>query len=88
MSSSSAPLKVGVFLAESGVQTLDITPLDVLGLLDPKWASVVGLSEDLVAQAVKMEYFFVSETGESPHPLTAGFKIAVTVLLAISPFPF
>ncbi|KAL8858070.1 MAG: hypothetical protein Q9178_005395 [Gyalolechia marmorata] len=75
--SSRSPLKVGVLLC-SVVQLMDVSPLDMLGMLDKHYVGGTDFSKHLVAKALDIEYCFINETGESPNPMTAGFKLAVT----------
>ncbi|CAL8580329.1 hypothetical protein XPA_006057 [Xanthoria parietina] len=72
-----SPLKVGVLLC-SATQLMDVAPLDMLGMLDKHWVQTAQLPEYLASKALDIEYCFINETGESPHPMTGGFKLAVT----------
>ncbi|KAL8878119.1 MAG: hypothetical protein Q9198_004009 [Flavoplaca austrocitrina] len=74
--SSPTPLKVGVLLSPT-TQLMDVAPLDMLGMIDKFYAQ--SYPEHIAANALDIEYYFVNETGESPHSMTGGFKLAVTV---------
>ncbi|KAI4239330.1 MAG: hypothetical protein L6R40_005545 [Gallowayella cf. fulva] len=76
--SSSSPLKVGILLLSSGVQLMDVAPVDMLGMLEKGYVQACQLPEHLVAKALNIEYYFVNETGEGPNQMTGGFKVAVT----------
>ncbi|KAI4127206.1 MAG: hypothetical protein LQ338_003325 [Usnochroma carphineum] len=84
----SSPLKVGVFLAESGVQLLDVAPVDMLGMLQKDYlqaiSQVVNLPQ-LASKGFDIEYYFVNETGQSPNPMTGGFKVEVTHSITTCP---
>ncbi|KAL8768352.1 MAG: hypothetical protein Q9209_005386 [Squamulea sp. 1 TL-2023] len=71
-------LKVGVLLC-GPVQLMDVAPVDMLGMLDKKYVEIAHLPEQIASKALDIEFYFINETGEGPHPMTAGFKIAVTV---------
>lgn len=53
----------------------------MLGMLDKHWVQTAQLPEYLASKALDIEYCFINETGESPHPMTGGFKLAVTVCI-------
>ncbi|KAL8757588.1 MAG: hypothetical protein Q9199_002119 [Rusavskia elegans] len=57
---------------------MDVAPLDMLGMLDKHYAQAAQLPEHLASKALDIEYCFINETGESPHPMTGGFKLVVT----------
>ena len=63
---------------------MDVSPLDMLGMLDKAYVGGADFSKYLVANALDIEYCFINETGESPNPMTAGFKLAVTVSAFLS----
>ncbi|KAL8746117.1 MAG: hypothetical protein Q9190_001841 [Brigantiaea leucoxantha] len=77
--SSPAPVKVGILMLSEGVQILDVTPVDILGMLQPAWLQFTGLPEDVVAQGPNLEFYFINESGKGPQQMTAGFKVEVTV---------
>ncbi|KAL8659908.1 MAG: hypothetical protein Q9226_000202 [Calogaya cf. arnoldii] len=62
---------------------MDVAPLDMLGMLDKQYAQAIP--GQLAAKALDIEYYFVSETGEGPHPMTAGFKLVVTHSISTCP---
>ncbi len=74
-----APLQVGVLLCGEGVQLLDISPVDVLGTLEPYYIRACQLPQFLVDMGIEMEFHFITETGEGPQQLTGGMKCVVTV---------
>ncbi|KAL8836776.1 MAG: hypothetical protein Q9176_006099 [Flavoplaca citrina] len=80
--SSPTPLKVGVLLSPT-TQLMDVAPLDMLGMIDKFYAR--SYPEHIAANALDIEYYFVNETGESPHSMTGGFKLAVTVSALLFP---
>ncbi|KAL8952908.1 MAG: hypothetical protein Q9222_001198 [Ikaeria aurantiellina] len=80
-----SPLKVGILLLSSATQLLDVAPIDMLGMLERHWLQASPLPEALIAKALDIEYYFISETGESPHQMTGGFKVAVTHSIATCP---
>ncbi|KAL8721355.1 MAG: hypothetical protein Q9181_007727 [Wetmoreana brouardii] len=79
-----SPLKVGIFLA-SHVQLLDVAPIDILGMLEEYWLRASGVPENLVAQALKIEYYFINEDGKGPNQMTGGFKVEVTHSITTCP---
>ncbi|KAI4278260.1 MAG: hypothetical protein LQ337_001141 [Flavoplaca oasis] len=80
--SSTTPLKVGVLLC-STTQLMDVAPLDMLGMIDKFYAQ--SYPEHIAANALEIKYYFVNETGESPHSMTGGFKLAVTHSISSCP---
>lgn len=78
-----APLKVGILVFPDGTQLLDVAPIDVLGTLEPYYLQTMGLPDELVAQAPRIEYHFINETGEGPNLMTGGFRLAITVYLSL-----
>ncbi|KAL8710312.1 MAG: hypothetical protein Q9220_005082 [cf. Caloplaca sp. 1 TL-2023] len=80
-----SPLKVGVLLLSSATQFLDVAPIDMLGMLERHWLEASPMPEALVAKALDIEYYFISETGESTHQMTGGFKVSVTHFIATCP---
>lgn len=76
---SDVPIKVGILLLTEDTQLLDVAPIDLLGMLEPHWLRFIGLPEEAIAHAPRFEFHFVNETGEGPYPMSAGFKLAVTV---------
>lgn len=73
------PLQVGVLLCGEGVQLLDISPVDVLGMLEPYYIRACQLPQPLVDMGIEMEFHFITETGEGTQQLTGGMKCVVTV---------
>ncbi|KAL8720473.1 MAG: hypothetical protein Q9225_002661 [Loekoesia sp. 1 TL-2023] len=88
MSSYPNPLKVGVFLVESGTQFLDVVPIDMLGMLHPGYVRVVAGSvgqPSLAGKGLDIEHYFINETGESLNQMTGGFKIEITHSITTCP---
>ncbi|KAL8920099.1 MAG: hypothetical protein Q9208_006452 [Pyrenodesmia sp. 3 TL-2023] len=82
------PLKIGVFLVESGVQFLDVAPVDMLGMLQKDYLQGMAqmTKQSLPAdRGFDIEYYFVSETGQSPNQMTGGFKVEVTHSITTCP---
>ncbi|KAL8705832.1 MAG: hypothetical protein Q9201_001055 [Fulgogasparrea decipioides] len=79
-----SPLKVGIFLPAE-VQLLDVAPIDILGMLEESWLQASGVPENLVAQALKIEYYFINEDGKGPNQMTGGFRVEVTHSIATCP---
>lgn len=73
------PLQVGVLLCGEVVQLLDVSPVDVLGMLQPYYIRACELPQPLVDMGIEMEFHFITETGEGPQQLTGGMKCVVTV---------
>ena len=73
------PLKVGVILLSNGVQMLDVAAADVLGMLEKRYLQVAQVPPSIVEKGLEIEWHFVTEAGEGMMPMTAGFRIAVTV---------
>ncbi|SLM33397.1 Protein kinase A anchor protein, nuclear localisation signal domain [Lasallia pustulata] len=80
-----APLQVGVLLCGEGVQLLDVSPVDLLGMLQPQYIRACQLPQSLADMSIEMEIHFISETGHGPHQLTGGMKCAVTHSLTTCP---
>ncbi|KAA6415078.1 MAG: hypothetical protein FRX48_01830 [Lasallia pustulata] len=80
-----APLQVGVLLCGEGVQLLDVSPVDLLGMLQPQYIRACQLPQSLADMSIEMEIHFISETGHGPHQLTGGMKCAVTHSLNTCP---
>ncbi|KAI4136116.1 MAG: hypothetical protein LQ347_000045 [Umbilicaria vellea] len=79
------PLQVGVLLCGEGVQLLDISPVDVLGMLEPYYIRACQLPQPLVDMGIEMEFHFITETGEGTQQLTGGMKCVVTDSISTSP---
>lgn len=71
-------LRIGVFVPE-GAQLLDLSPIDLFGMLDPKYLAVCGLPAPLVALGVPttIEYIALPKTG-SHMELTASAFLRVS----------
>lgn len=74
-----SPLQVGVLLCGEGVQLLDISPVDVLGMLEPYYIRACQLPQSFIDMGVEMKFHFITETGEGTQQLTGGMKCVVTV---------
>lgn len=74
-----SPLQVGVLLCGEGVQLLDISPVDVLGMLDPYYIRACQLPQSFIDMGMEMQFHFITETGEGTQQLTGGMKCVVTV---------
>ncbi|KAL8762171.1 MAG: hypothetical protein Q9184_001768 [Pyrenodesmia sp. 2 TL-2023] len=81
-------LKVGIFLAESGVQLLDVAPVDMLGMLQKDYLQGMAkwTGQSLPAdKGFDIEYCFINETGQSPNQMSGGFKLEVTHSITTCP---
>ena len=74
-----APLQVGIILLSDGVQLLDVSSADILGMMQPAYLRACSLPETMIAQGVEMEFHYVTESGEGMQAMTAGFRLGVTV---------
>ncbi|KAI9873326.1 MAG: hypothetical protein M1830_000541 [Pleopsidium flavum] len=82
---SPTPIVFGVLLLGAGVQLLDVSPVDIFGMLDPAYLRACQLPENVVAQGVDVEFHYITESDEALHPMTAGAKIGVTDSIHTSP---
>lgn len=73
------PLQVGIILLSDGVQLLDVSSADVLGMMQPSYLSACSLPKSVISQGVEMEFHYVTESGKGMQAMTAGFKLNVTV---------
>ena len=77
------PLKVGVLLVGEDVQLLDVSPVDLLGMMEPHYIRAAQLPEPFPSMATDIEYYYITETGEGPKQLTGGMQCEVTVRLEL-----
>ncbi|KAL9119853.1 MAG: hypothetical protein Q9187_003589, partial [Circinaria calcarea] len=80
-----APLQVGIILLSDGVQLLDVSSADILGMMQPSYLRACSLPESIIAQGVEMEFHYVTESGEGMQAMTAGFRLGVTDSIATCP---
>ncbi|KAL8959794.1 MAG: hypothetical protein Q9183_005574, partial [Haloplaca sp. 2 TL-2023] len=71
-------LKVGVLLFSEGTQFLDVSGIDMLGMLEKSYLELAHIPDALVAKGFDIEYHFINEEGKGPNQMTGGFKIEVT----------
>lgn len=75
-----AMIKVGIIFITEPIQLLDVAPIDILGMMEPSYLRALGLPETFCAKGIDFEYHYVNETGKGPNQMSAGFKLAVTVI--------
>jgi hypothetical protein len=77
---SKSSLLIGILLLGNDlIQTLDITPIDLLTMLSEEAMERLGAPEDTASDGIGLDIRYVSESGEGVFSLTAGLKVPVTV---------
>jgi hypothetical protein len=77
---SKSSLLIGILLLGNDlIQTLDITPIDLLTMLSEEAIERLGAPEDITSDGIGLDIRYVSESGEGLFSLTAGLKVPVTV---------
>ena len=75
-----ARLKVGVLLLSKGAQLLDVSAVDLLGMMEPYYLKACQLPEPIVSKGIEIEWHYISEAGPAETMLmTAGVRYGVTV---------
>jgi transcriptional regulator GlxA family with amidase domain len=74
---SNTPLRIGVLLIGT-VQLLDISPIDLFGMLTKEYLQACHLPAPLVALAVPVEIIYISESGAGVNEATASAGIRVS----------
>jgi len=81
-------IKIGILLLGPGVQLLDLSAIDVLGLLEKSYLDAVPMPRELKSKfpGLDIDFRYITETGEGMQALTAGAKLGVTVRFEASSF--
>ncbi|KAF2502879.1 class I glutamine amidotransferase-like protein [Lophium mytilinum] len=75
------PLHIGVLILPP-VQLLDISPIDLFGMLTPEYLTVCNLPAPLLALSVPINITYISPTGDSPALCTANVGIRIDASIA------
>jgi transcriptional regulator GlxA family with amidase domain len=71
-------LNLGVYIPTS-VQLLDLSPIDILGMLDPKYLAACQLPAPIIALGIPSTIHYISVPSSGPHvELTASALIRVS----------
>jgi transcriptional regulator GlxA family with amidase domain len=74
---SATPVRIGVLLIGT-VQMLDLSPIDLFGMLNKEYLEACRLPAPLVALAVPVEIVYISESGAGINDLTASAGLRVS----------
>lgn len=79
--SATPVLRIGVYVPQE-VQLLDISPVDLFGMISPKYLSDCRMPEALVDQGVHSNIHYISLPRNGTHvELTAGFCLKMTNMI-------
>lgn len=81
--SAKKPLRVGVLLCDA-VQFLDVSPVDLFGMLTPEYLKACCLPDAVVAMGQEIEFLYISGSEENEADATSFISLTANVGLHLT----